>query len=358
MPNGEAPCTNGGYINTVITEQKLLGYTPDKLAALMNLNNCAACHTDKSMSSLAHPTGAGTPSACTTCHTTQHQSALDVNVACGQCHGGSAGPGAVVGNAPYISNANIAQYAQAMHGGAATSGPVSPDPVTTGCATLTADGSLSATAGTTATIFALTDSTIATPHDLYMNWGDGTPLSSGLTHSYVHEGHFQVVQTVKDDCGYKSQKVYTVNISGGDNGKGNLTITSSGAAFNYTYQVYATGNSAAITNGKLDVGATKTIILDGSSTYTVKLLLPSSKSTTQGTCSVSGQACLKNSDCPLDVASGLPETCTGLDSAQRTCTWTTDDAGATCTTAGAVTTCEPQTVPVGGSITITGGSCL
>ena len=244
---------------------------------------------------------------------------VDLDLACGQCHGGSFGATQTANGAPYLSKATAALYAPLMHSGASVSQtPVGATPVATGCATLTANGALNANAGKVGDTFTLTDSTTAA-HTLYINWGDGTPLSSTLTHPYVHSGHYQVVQTVVDSCGYKSQKVYTITVTGGDNGKGNLKITSSGAAFNYTYQVYATGNSAAITNGKLDVGATKTVILDGGSTYTVKLLLPPITAATPGTCSISGQACLKDSDCPLDVATDTHETCSAT-LGQHACT--------------------------------------
>jgi hypothetical protein len=84
MPNGEAACTNGGYVNTVVSNKLLLGYTTDRQAALTNLNNCAACHTPP-----AHIVGTGNPyPACTTCHTTHDNGASIPTIdACKSCHG-------------------------------------------------------------------------------------------------------------------------------------------------------------------------------------------------------------------------------------------------------------------------------
>jgi hypothetical protein len=40
---------------------------------------------------------------------------VDIDLACGQCHGGSKGPSGVTNGAPYINKANLAELAKNIH---------------------------------------------------------------------------------------------------------------------------------------------------------------------------------------------------------------------------------------------------
>ena len=77
MPNGDAACTNGGYVNTVVSNQLLLGYAARNLQRSQTSIRCrqiliARPAILKAWQRLNHPAGAGTPATCATCHTTQH----------------------------------------------------------------------------------------------------------------------------------------------------------------------------------------------------------------------------------------------------------------------------------------------
>jgi PKD repeat protein len=96
-------------VRTWVNGNELLGYTSSRQAALMNLNNCAACHTDKNISTMNHPVSPGTPSACAECHVAPLHAgaALDVSVSCGSCHDGDPGPA--------FSTSALQGYAADMH---------------------------------------------------------------------------------------------------------------------------------------------------------------------------------------------------------------------------------------------------
>jgi hypothetical protein len=122
------PCTDGGYISTTVTEKQLLGYNDADFAKLTNFSTmqatdaCTNCHT-QSLTSMNHPSGTGTPSSCAACHLAgtpamQVHVGVPINVqtACGQCHGGSAGTGGTTNGAPYFIAAQLDQYANNIHG--------------------------------------------------------------------------------------------------------------------------------------------------------------------------------------------------------------------------------------------------
>jgi Doubled CXXCH motif (Paired_CXXCH_1) len=120
---------------------------------------------------------------------------VDVDYACGQCHGGSFGPTATQNGAPYISKSNLSSYAQNMHGYA---GPI--------VSFTTTMDHLTAT---------LTDASTGNfsmlPPTITVNWGDKTPSSTGkagdvFTHTYAQAKKFQIVYTVTGSDGAKSSK--------------------------------------------------------------------------------------------------------------------------------------------------------
>lgn len=97
-------------VGNTLSQREVLGYTADRQGALMNLNDCTACHT-QSLSMMNHPTGGNTPASCTTCHAGPLHlgAAINVDTACGQCHN-PAIPGA-----PAFTSGDIAAYAADIH---------------------------------------------------------------------------------------------------------------------------------------------------------------------------------------------------------------------------------------------------
>jgi hypothetical protein len=117
---------------------------------------------------------------------------VDIDLACGQCHGGSAGAGAVKNGAPYWSKASLAVFAKAMH---TVPTPTTPPPaIVPGASTFTLDG------------FAATYTDHATGGSgnltVKVTWGDGkTSLvapGSVTTHNYTRARTFNAKSTVFD----------------------------------------------------------------------------------------------------------------------------------------------------------------
>jgi hypothetical protein len=196
-------------VGNTLNQGEVLGYTSSRQAALMNLNNCAACHTVV-MSPIKHPTGSGTPGACTSCHTTQHQSALDVNVACGSCHGGGTSKAT---NPPqagimWYDTTTLAVYAAGMHDAAKLPPTVSHTggaAVVKSTATSIVDTSVDNNGNAQSTL------------SILINWGDGS-VSTGVggatfTHTYANAGVYNVVHTATDSGGRTaSEAVFQVKV--------------------------------------------------------------------------------------------------------------------------------------------------
>jgi hypothetical protein len=207
---------------------------------------CTTCHSHPAgeasasqapqidIAKINHPTGSGTPmvgtadAACESCHmpksnyttgahmhlwristsssystmgTTQVNTAaddtypdagwVDLDRACGQCHGGSRGSGATINGARYFSKSTLATYARNIHGS-------KPTAVLRGTAsglTFNADGSGSLCGGYLTNCDSFT-----------FNWGDGTantvqlkgsPTPWMATHAYAAPGPYTVKLTVK-----------------------------------------------------------------------------------------------------------------------------------------------------------------
>ena len=269
--------------------------------------DCQSCHVGK-LATVTHPSGTGTPldfdlstvdgrtAVCKTCHGASGHptvgAGVDADVSCGPCHGGSAGAGATVKGAPYLTLANLQVYAQVMHGGTAViGGPTSPDPVQPPVPGL-CDGGLQATGTltggacatdssglTTCNISLGSASTLTGPFanqtgSTYINWGDGSGMlvnpASPVVYTYRQIGKYQITQTVTNPCGYTSQKNYIVNVAGVSGGKGTLKINASGADGRAVSYKIINGGGTQVTYGTIVLDASKGIILD-SGTYTVKI---------------------------------------------------------------------------------------
>jgi len=125
---------------------------------------------------------------------------VDVDYACGQCHGGSAGSSATVSNAPYISKSNLSAYAKNMHINGAPK------------ASFTSDISLYTVTLTDTS----TDDSIFPDNAITVKWGDGTSSTgdagSVFAHTYATAGKFYIVYKVTDSDGLKSSKTKTVAV--------------------------------------------------------------------------------------------------------------------------------------------------
>ncbi len=195
---------------------------------------CPDCHA-KSLAGLLHPHGTGTPledmatdpaQACQICHMPQSYHLFrisidpnystfptadefysdgetianvasdgllagavwnDLDLACGQCHGGSAGAGAVTHGAGYMDKATLAGYARGIH---------NDKPYATFSSRLGSPNTLTITVDAT-------DSTCSGSGancDAYdWNWGDGTADGSGVnaSHTYATAGAKTITLTVE-----------------------------------------------------------------------------------------------------------------------------------------------------------------
>ncbi|MCL5022535.1 MAG: PKD domain-containing protein [Nitrospirae bacterium] len=134
---------------------------------------------------------------------------IDIDLACGQCHGGSAGPAGTRNNAPYYSKSYLAGWAAGMHTGARLSNQpptASASIVTTGLSTTLSDTS-SDPATNLPYGFA--------PGAVTIDWGDRSPVETGdagasFNHTYAAAGTYKVLQTVTDVAGLTGSKYYSV----------------------------------------------------------------------------------------------------------------------------------------------------
>lgn len=216
---------------------------------------CTDCHTNKPLTKVNHLTGLGTPldvaepfEACINCHmpratdgglrmhlwrinpdvnyrtfptaeefgigapaTNKNANALpdgtytnavwvDVDYACGQCHGGSRGPGAVRNGAPYFPKDGLTVVAQTMH--------MNSDP----SASVTAD-----VQGYTVTLTDKSSDDKAFPANaVKIQWGDkasSTGNAGGVfMHTYAKPKKYVIVYTIADKDGAVSTKKITVVI--------------------------------------------------------------------------------------------------------------------------------------------------
>lgn len=127
---------------------------------------------------------------------------VDVDYACGQCHGGSFGPDATQNDAPYLTKAELSMLAKGMHKNAGPTASFTTNVVdyTVTLTDASADDSMRFSENGKITI----------------NWGDKTPAEtfkpcdSPFSHTYTKTGKYNIVYTVTDSDGAKVSKKVTV----------------------------------------------------------------------------------------------------------------------------------------------------
>ncbi|MFI5395598.1 MAG: PKD domain-containing protein [Candidatus Binatia bacterium] len=123
---------------------------------------------------------------------------VDLDLACGQCHGGSLGAAATVNNAPYLTKAQLATYAAGIH----NNGPIS----------VNFGYSLGSPNTLAVTVYAAAD--CGGPCGAFdWDWGDGTAHGSGASasHIYAGAGMYAVTLTVTGN-GQNASKTKNVNV--------------------------------------------------------------------------------------------------------------------------------------------------
>jgi len=122
----------------------------------------------------------------------------DLDMACGQCHGGSAGAGAVTNNAPYISKADLAELAEDIHNNLPS---------------VNFSYSLGSPNTLNVMVFAAASCSNG-PCDVYAwDWGDGTTGSGPSTaHTYATGGAKVITLTVTQYGTGSTTVTKTVNV--------------------------------------------------------------------------------------------------------------------------------------------------
>jgi predicted CXXCH cytochrome family protein len=123
---------------------------------------------------------------------------VDVDYACGQCHGGSFGPDATLNDAPYLTKTELSMLAKNMH--------VSQPPVVSFTSSMNSN-----TATLTDTS---TDDSIFPDNAITVQWGDGTSSTgnagSVFSHTYAKPGKYKILYSVKDSDGVTRSKKVTL----------------------------------------------------------------------------------------------------------------------------------------------------
>jgi hypothetical protein len=126
---------------------------------------------------------------------------VDVDYACGQCHGGSFGPTATQNSAPYFLRSELSGYAKGMHRNEAPTVSFTSN-MSNYTVTLT-DTS--------------TDDSIFPDNAITVNWGDGTSSTGNagavFSHTYATPRTFQIVYSVIDKNGARGSKKITVAVT-------------------------------------------------------------------------------------------------------------------------------------------------
>lgn len=124
---------------------------------------------------------------------------VDVDYACGQCHGGSFGFNATRNGAPYIDKPTLSRLAKDMH--------INQAPEVSFTSTMDANVA-------TLTDTSTDDSPRFPDNAITVQWGDKTSATgnagSVFTHTYAKAGKYKVVYSVKDMDGRVSSKTITL----------------------------------------------------------------------------------------------------------------------------------------------------
>jgi hypothetical protein len=131
---------------------------------------------------------------------------VDVDLACGQCHGGSAGAGATKNGAPYYDKAYLASWAVGMHSQGATNVP------TVASTGLASTGLTASFTDASADNNGQPQNTLA----ISVNWGDGK-ISTGVggavfSHTYTTPGVYTVIHKATDTGGRLASELLSVTV--------------------------------------------------------------------------------------------------------------------------------------------------
>jgi hypothetical protein len=179
---------------------------------------------------------------------------VDLDMACGQCHGGSAGATATKNGAPYMSKDSLAVYAANMHNGVSTAPVANPS---IGCGT----NGVQIGAGGFATITPDVTSGSSSGETVVVAWGDGVVgrmangSGSQFTHTYATtnpltsngDGTFNVTVTAIAPDGGMASAVCTATMPAGSTGFSGTVVRASdstgiGGAFVYLQRKDGNGN--------------------------------------------------------------------------------------------------------------------
>jgi hypothetical protein len=157
---------------------------------------------------------------------------VDLDFACGQCHGGSFGNTKIHNGAPYYTKAQLAPLAAGMHSGAAAiTLPAAP---TTVCTLTPSTGTVGVTS------FGLTGANTGDPSSqVYVNWGDGSAMQIGalagtFNKVYANTGNYKITKVVKDAFGQSATCTASATVGSATTGAatGTYTVTTSPAMQN------------------------------------------------------------------------------------------------------------------------------
>ncbi|HXX57754.1 MAG TPA: hypothetical protein VEI96_07110, partial [Thermodesulfovibrionales bacterium] len=183
---------------------------------------------------------------------------VDLDLACGQCHGGSAGPGATTNGAMYLDKNYLAAVATGMHASQDL-----PPTVSHSAQTVTVNGlSVSFTDNS-----AENNSKSATDLVVEVNWDDGSvsfgPSGSAFSHTYASGGVFNILHTVSEGGNQFASEFIPVTVSAT---AGSYSITASSA---FTGVLYVLKHNGLLIQTQTPAGTSAIFSGLAPNTYTV-----------------------------------------------------------------------------------------